>query len=77
MIKPMCVSKFPEVSEVDDGGGLAEYKNFWYELLTLELLILIWGFFIKKKFWCGNIVSSWCGMKNHFLLFYLTLAFSI
>ena len=44
MIKPMCVSKFPEVGEVDDGGGLVEYKNFWYELLTLELLILIWVF---------------------------------
>ena len=49
MIKPMCVLKFPEVGEVDDGGGLAEYKNFWYELLTLELLILIWVFLLKKK----------------------------
>ena len=25
----MCVPKFPNASEVDDGGGPVEDKNFW------------------------------------------------
>ena len=32
VINPMCVPKFPDVGEVDDGRGPTEDKNFWGEI---------------------------------------------
>ena len=51
MVNPMCVSKFPNVGKVDDGGGPAEDKNFWITNFNLVFFF----FLVKNIFWSLHI----------------------